>query len=125
MRFDREIVRGLIRSREMLGWELSHERGLVDDETFELIMAKYCASPQSVPDLQEKVNRLADIVPEGIDAELVMAIFNCNMSAAQDALDNVSTNTSIISESPHLKVTAYKLSDDVELRKPVPKPKVR
>ena len=124
MRFDREIVRGLIRSREMLGWELSHERGLVDDETFELIMAKYCVSPQSVPDLQDKVNRLADIVP-GLDAELVMAVFNCDMSAAQDALENVSTNISVISESPHLKVTEYKLSDDVELRKPVPKPKVR
>ena len=124
MRFDREIVMGLIRCREMLGWELSHERGLVDDETFELIMAKYCVSPQSVPDLQDKVNRLADIVP-GLDAELVMAVFNCDMSAAQDALENVSTNISVISESPHLKVTEYKLSDDVELRKPVPKPKVR
>lgn len=124
MRFDREIVMGLIRCREMIGWELSHERGLVDDETFELIMAKYCVSPQSVPDLQDKVNRLADIVP-GLDAELVMAVFNCDMSAAQDALENVSTNISVISESPHLKVTEYKLSDDVELRKPVPKPKVR
>lgn len=124
MRFDREIVMGLIRCREMLGWELSHERGLVDDEAFELIMAKYCVSPQSVPDLQDKVNRLADIVP-GLDAELVMAVFNCDMSAAQDALENVSTNISVISESPHLKVTEYKLSDDVELRKPVPKPKVR
>jgi hypothetical protein len=109
----------------MLGWELSHERGLVDDETFELIMAKYCVPSQSVPDLQEKVNRLEELAPEGIDAELVMAVFNCDMSAAQDALENVPTNTSVISESPHLKVTAYKLSDDVELRKPVPKPKVR
>lgn len=88
MRFDREIVLGLIRCREMLGWELSHERGLVDDTTFEQIMDKYCVPSQFVPELQEKVNRLADIVP-GLDEELVMAIFNCSFEDAATALENV------------------------------------
>lgn len=122
MRFDREIVLGLIRCREKLGWELSHERGLVDDETFERIMDKYCVPSQTVPELQEKVNRLADIVP-GLDAELVSTVFNCSIEDALAALDNVSTNITTISETPHIKVTAYKVPEDMAISTPIPKPR--
>jgi hypothetical protein len=83
------IIRALIRSRKLLGFELSHERGLfIDDTIFPAFATAFL--PQAPPgNLDDYVLCLAQLVPSEIDAELVSAIFGCEPQEAENALGRV------------------------------------
>lgn len=85
--FASEIVEALIRSRNLLGHELSYERGLVDEEEYNRVVGQYLPRHVPIAELPDRVVALALLAPDNIDAELVGAVFGCDPTTAEAALN--------------------------------------
>lgn len=84
LRASRRAILALADERDFLGYQLSHEHGLVDDEQFEEIVDHYL--PKSAQfkeaDALSTAIALAILAPERVDSDFIAAVCRCDVDKA-------------------------------------------
>jgi hypothetical protein len=84
----KEAILSLLDERDSLGMQLSHANGDISEEALDELLtaraAKTCAIDPGT--LAQKTARLAVLIKDRIDADVVATIFNCDLEQARTAL---------------------------------------
>lgn len=92
--FSRRVILALLDHRDLLGYELNHDEGLLETEEYEALVAPLIKEQRTEPNLSQLVGQLAELIPDRIDSEICTVVFNVSTEDANKALDEYTANRS-------------------------------
>ena len=72
----RGAIRQLLRSRDFLGYQLSHANGSMSDAQFEEVAREHL-TPQHVPGLEHRILVLRELMEDALDSDELGALLGC------------------------------------------------
>jgi hypothetical protein len=88
----RKAIVALLDARDFLAYQLSHANGGMDDTELEQLAQEYLRREAwDDEQLCDSVAELAELIPDRLDADVIMTVFACNVDQASRVLTRVAT----------------------------------